>query len=320
MHEEVAGITRFLRISEPNRSLEIGGTWVAAKWQRTYVNTEVKQALLQYAFQGLSCNRVEFWVNSRNYRSQMNVLRIGASYEGRTRDRQVYADGSVHDGLVYSMTRSDWPGGAARLEALIQQKEPPTLFLPTKMRTARLELRLLTLQEAPQFLALARKNRHLLIESFPRSAGVESLDETHALLAGQNHKAATGEAFYYGVWRSHQLVGQFQIKNLDWKTRAAELGYFIDPEFQRRGFATELLELAVKELVHQRGFRRMSARILPENLPSLALARKVGFQEEGIMKASFLTGTGRIADIAVVAFTGTGAGEPPSSRHMASTC
>src|SRR4051812_29986243 len=44
--DEIVGITRLLRLEPANKSLEIGGTWIAPKWQKTFVNTEMKLLLL----------------------------------------------------------------------------------------------------------------------------------------------------------------------------------------------------------------------------------------------------------------------------------
>jgi len=97
-----------MRLEPSNKSLEIGGTWVAPKWRKSFVNTEVKFLLLQYCFETLSAERVEFRVDGRNIESQRAVLRIGAKLEGRLRTRQLYPDGVARDGLLFSVIRPEW--------------------------------------------------------------------------------------------------------------------------------------------------------------------------------------------------------------------
>jgi RimJ/RimL family protein N-acetyltransferase len=103
-----AGVTQLMRIEAANKMLEIGGTWVAPRWRKTFVNTEVKLLLLQYCFEELHAERVELRVDSRNIVSQQAVLRIGASLEGRLRNRQVFPDGKVSDGFLFSVVRPEW--------------------------------------------------------------------------------------------------------------------------------------------------------------------------------------------------------------------
>jgi RimJ/RimL family protein N-acetyltransferase len=62
--------------------------------------------------------------------------------------------------------------------------------------------------------------------------------------------------------------------------RAVEIGYTVFPEFRRRGYATE----AVRALVDwswSQGAERIIASVGPQNEPSLAIVRRLGFREVG---------------------------------------
>jgi RimJ/RimL family protein N-acetyltransferase len=116
---EVAGTSGFLHIDAVNRSLEIGATMYAPKWQRTFVNTTCKLALLTEAFEIRKCVRVELRVDTRNERSMAAVERIGATREGTLRRNRVCADGYIRDSAIYSIIESEWPGVKARLVTLL---------------------------------------------------------------------------------------------------------------------------------------------------------------------------------------------------------
>src|SRR3546814_1734827 len=55
----VSGTTRFLRMAEDHRRLEIGGTVYARRVQRTGLNTDAKRLLLTHAFEALGCQCVD---------------------------------------------------------------------------------------------------------------------------------------------------------------------------------------------------------------------------------------------------------------------
>ncbi len=55
----IVGTTRYLNIDYDNHRLEIGHTWIAKSWRKTYVNTGSKFLMLQYAFEKLRCIAVE---------------------------------------------------------------------------------------------------------------------------------------------------------------------------------------------------------------------------------------------------------------------
>jgi len=114
------GSTRFLNISPENRRLEIGWTWLATAAQRTGVNREVKLLQLTHAFETLGANRVEFKTDSRNDRSRVALLGIGAVFEGIFRNHVIMPDGPLRHSAWYSVTVEDWPGVKARLERLLR--------------------------------------------------------------------------------------------------------------------------------------------------------------------------------------------------------
>ena len=118
------GSSRFLNISPENRRLEVGWTWLAAAFQRTGANREVKLLQLTHAFETLGANRVEFKTDSRNERSRAALLGIGATFEGIFRNHVIMADGPLRHSAWYSITVEDWPAVRARLEGLLRTGSP----------------------------------------------------------------------------------------------------------------------------------------------------------------------------------------------------
>ncbi len=112
----VIGSTRFWKIDPNNRKLEIGHTWYAQSFQRTYVNTEAKYLLLQYAFEKLNCVRVQFTTDEINEKSRKAILRIGAKEEGIIRNERIMPNGRIRNAIRYSIIDSEWPVVKALLE------------------------------------------------------------------------------------------------------------------------------------------------------------------------------------------------------------
>lgn len=110
------GSTRLGNIDLHNKKLEIGWTWYAKLWQRTVVNTECKYLLLSYAFETLSCHRVEFKTNALNERSRQAILRLGAKEEGTHRKHMVLPSGKIRDTVYFSIVDTEWPEVKRNLE------------------------------------------------------------------------------------------------------------------------------------------------------------------------------------------------------------
>jgi RimJ/RimL family protein N-acetyltransferase len=115
------GSTRFMTIDRPNRTVEIGYTWLAPAWQRTAINTEAKYLMMRCAFDEWGCNRVGLKTDSLNERSRRAIARIGAKEEGTLRNLVVTASGRLRHSVYFSVIREEWPEVKAALEAKVSR-------------------------------------------------------------------------------------------------------------------------------------------------------------------------------------------------------
>ncbi len=60
-----------------------------------------------------------------------------------------------------------------------------------------------------------------------------------------------------------------------------ELGYTVDPDYRRQGFATEAAGALMQWAQDEHGITRFVVSISPDNAPSLGLAAKFGFRKIG---------------------------------------
>lgn len=116
---ELIGSTRFLDISEANRNLEIGWTWLTPSVWRTRVNTECKFLLLRLCFEQLGLLRVQLKTDGRNVRSQQAIARIGGVREGVLRKHRILPDGFIRDSVYFSIVDEEWPAVKARLLSML---------------------------------------------------------------------------------------------------------------------------------------------------------------------------------------------------------
>jgi RimJ/RimL family protein N-acetyltransferase len=117
--DEIVGCTRFWKIDPAHRRAEIGHTWIAASWQRSFVNTEAKLLMLRHAFETMGLIRVQFQTDELNRVSRTAILRLGATEEGLLRNERIMPDGRVRNTMCYSIIDSDWPGVRARLLGML---------------------------------------------------------------------------------------------------------------------------------------------------------------------------------------------------------
>ncbi len=118
---EAVGGTTYMDISEQDRRLEIGNTWLGRAAWRTAINTEAKFLLLQHAFEVLRCHRVQLKTDERNLRSQTAIHRLGASREGVLRQHLVLPDGFVRNTVMFSVIAAEWPAVKTGLINLLKR-------------------------------------------------------------------------------------------------------------------------------------------------------------------------------------------------------
>jgi len=113
----VIGSTRFCYMEAAHKRLEIGFTFIARSWQRTYANTEAKYLMLRHAFEQWRFNRVQLVADVLNTKSRKAIARIGAREEGVLRSHMVMRDGRIRDSVMFSIVAGEWPQVKQALEA-----------------------------------------------------------------------------------------------------------------------------------------------------------------------------------------------------------
>jgi RimJ/RimL family protein N-acetyltransferase len=110
------GMTTFMNVDPVAPRIEIGSTWYRERVWRTSVNTECKRLLLGHAFELLGCIAVEFRTATHNRQSRRAIERIGAKLDGVLRSHMHFANGTLRDTCVYSITAAEWPTVRAGLD------------------------------------------------------------------------------------------------------------------------------------------------------------------------------------------------------------
>ena len=109
--QEYAGTTRFYDIQLSHKSVQLGYTWYGKKFHGTGLNKHCKYLLLQFAFEQMGMERVEFRADNTNERSIAAMKSIGCVEEGVLRSNTLKPDGTRRDSIVLSILKSEWENG-----------------------------------------------------------------------------------------------------------------------------------------------------------------------------------------------------------------
>jgi RimJ/RimL family protein N-acetyltransferase len=112
---QLAGSMAYLNMAEKEKRLEIGASWLGKQFRGTGINHWAKYLLLEYAFDRLGCERVEFKTDVLNRQARQGLLNIGAKEEGILRSYNFMPDGRRRDAIFYSVLKSEWPATREKL-------------------------------------------------------------------------------------------------------------------------------------------------------------------------------------------------------------
>ena len=119
---EYVGCTRLYDIQFIFQTTQIGYTWYSKKCWGTKLNENCKFLLLQFAFDQMGFERVEFRADNNNKRSIAAMQKIGCKVEGILRNHLPMPNGKRRDSIVLSILKQKWNASlkqalAAKLKA-----------------------------------------------------------------------------------------------------------------------------------------------------------------------------------------------------------
>lgn len=105
---QYAGSTRFYDIQVEQATLQLGYTWYGRAFQGTGLNKNCKFLLLEFAFDVLRMERVEFRADKENLKSINAMKSIGCVVEGVLRSNTYKPNGGRRDSIVLSILKKEW--------------------------------------------------------------------------------------------------------------------------------------------------------------------------------------------------------------------
>jgi N-acetyltransferase len=109
--QQYAGSTRFYDLQLHNQSVQLGYTWYGSAFQGTGLNKNCKLLLLQFAFEEIGLERVEFRAANENERSKAAMRSIGCVEEGVLRSHMATYTGIRRNSIILSILKNEWKAG-----------------------------------------------------------------------------------------------------------------------------------------------------------------------------------------------------------------
>jgi ribosomal-protein-serine acetyltransferase len=147
-----------------------------------------------------------------------------------------------------------------------------------------IRLRLLEGHEALQLFTLTDDNRSYLRRWLPWLDDNANSENTLRFIEGTRERHGNREAAELGIFYRDNLVGMAGLDPLDWGPRRAEIGYWLSEDAQGLGIMHHTCRALIDYAFDEFDLNRLEIRCAVHNQRSRAVAERLGFQCEGVLR------------------------------------
>lgn len=149
-----------------------------------------------------------------------------------------------------------------------------------------IEMKQLSVDDAETLFNFVDRNRDYLKNWLNWIDSTQTIEDQKKYLETLSHNVNATSSIDLGIWYENKIIGVIHLTNIDRINKVAALGYCIDENYQYKGIITEcskiILNFAFKEL----NLHRIEIKTIKENLKSKAVAQRLSFKSEGVLRQS----------------------------------
>jgi ribosomal-protein-serine acetyltransferase len=158
------------------------------------------------------------------------------------------------------------------------------------------ELRSISEADAPELDRLIQANRSHL-EPFMPWAQASDIDATRAFVRTAVRQELGDDGFHGALVCEGAIIGTAGFHRVDRINTTTSIGYWIDARHQGRGIMTATVAALIDHAFDVWDLHRIELRVAPENVRSRAIAARLRFREEGVLRGAERFGDGDYRDL-----------------------
>jgi ribosomal-protein-serine acetyltransferase len=159
------------------------------------------------------------------------------------------------------------------------------LRIPATIAAGRgIELRPISVEHAAALYALIDRNRVRLREWLPWVGQSFGPDDLNTFIKDRERDNVDGVSLTTAIFADGEICGVVALHTINRRDRNTSVGYWLDSGYGGRGIMTQACQAIVTEGFRRYGLPRIEIRCATGNAKSGAIARRLGFVEEGILQ------------------------------------
>ncbi|MCM3490269.1 GNAT family N-acetyltransferase [Alkalihalophilus marmarensis] len=147
-----------------------------------------------------------------------------------------------------------------------------------------LALKLVAVQDVEETFQLVDRNRAYLKEWLPWVDYSKTAEDTKSFVLANLKNYAEQKSLTTYIVYNKQIAGIVSFNTIDWNNKSVSIGYWIGQEFQGNGIVYDAVKALTNHAFHDLGLNRVEIRAAVQNEKSRAVAERLGFTQEGIVR------------------------------------
>jgi ribosomal-protein-serine acetyltransferase len=146
------------------------------------------------------------------------------------------------------------------------------------------DLRFLELRHAPEFLEFVAANTDHLRVWLEWGQTIQTLEQAQNFIKRGITRYAEDGLPWVGLWLENRLVGGILFFPVDARAKSTMIGYWLGGNVAGRGLMSKAVLAMLGFVFDDLGLNRLELQAHVDNLKSRALAERLGFSFEGVMR------------------------------------
>jgi ribosomal-protein-serine acetyltransferase len=117
-------------------------------------------------------------------------------------------------------------------------------------------------------------------------AAKQSHADTVGFIRNTEKQLAENDGFQVAVTYEESIIGMVVYHGVDWGNRSTSIGYWLAEAHQGKGTMTMAVGALTEHAVSVWKLNRIEIRVAVENSRSRAIPERLGFRQEGILRAA----------------------------------
>ena len=149
---------------------------------------------------------------------------------------------------------------------------------------------------AESLLNVVNANRNSLREWLPWVDHMQTVANFAYYISDSKKRAADKTDFGYGIIINKNIVGRIGLHHINHQNRIAEIGYWLADGMQGKGVMHKCCKAVIHHAFKELGINRIEIKCGTGNNRSRAIADKLQFKQEGILRQAELL-NGKFIDL-----------------------